>query len=407
MPSAYDDSMQDFFLAMWHVLLELAPWLLLGAAIGGVLHVLLPPSFMRRQLTGRGSLLKAVALGVPLPLCSCGVIPVGLQLKKSGASDGAVVAFLTSTPQTGADSILVSASMLGWPFAIFKVISAAVTGIVGGWLTDATRNPSTASLSIMDQPEPLPDNRLRALLSHSLELLRSIWGWLVLGVVVSAAITAFVPQHALDGLAAYGGLAAMLVTLLIAVPLYVCATASVPIAAALVANGLPTGAALVFLMAGPATNVATLGAVYRMLGRRALSIYLVTIIVGSIVCGWAFDFVIDSDRAPVGHEHVMTNWWSVASAWVLLALTGWFAFQDGLRLKSRWSMPRQLGPAIEVSVQGMVCNNCVAKLEKTLKGDQQIDSAQVTLEPAQAVVRGNVSEHRVRELIRQAGYHPV
>jgi hypothetical protein len=399
--------MQDFLLAMWQVMLELAPWLLLGAAIGGMLHVVLPPGFMRRQLSGRGGVLKAVGLGVPLPLCSCGVIPVGLQLKKTGASDGAVVAFLTSTPQTGVDSILVSASMLGWPFAIFKVVSAAVTGIVGGWITDATAPPAAMSLPVPDADETRPANCWRALVEHSLDLIRSIWGWLVIGVVVSAAITSLVPRGALEGLGAYGGLAAMLVTLVIAVPLYVCATASVPIAAALVGNGLPTGAALVFLMAGPATNVATLGAVYRTLGRRSLAVYLATIIVGSVVCGWLFDFVIDSGSVAGVHEHVMTTWWSLASAVALVALLGWFAFQDTLRLKNRWYGQPPASPVIEVGVEGMVCENCVSKLEKLLAGDRQVDSARVTLEPAQAVVHGNVSEGRVRELIQQAGYHPV
>ena len=399
--------MHNFFLAMWQVLLELAPWLLLGAAIGGLLHVALPANLLRRQLSGRSGILKAVGLGVPLPLCSCGVIPVGLQLKKSGASDGAVVAFLTSTPQTGADSILVSASMLGWPFAIFKLISAAVTGIVGGWLTDASANSSNAALPSVDLQQPLPANRLAALVGHSLELLRSIWGWLVFGVVVSAAITAFMPQHALEGLAAYGGLAAMGVALIISVPLYVCATASVPIAAALVASGLPTGAALVFLMAGPATNVATLGAVYRTLGRRPLAIYLATIIVGSIACGWAFQFVITADRVNGEHEHVMNNWWSIASAAVLAALIVWFATEDLLRLKRRWATAVATdGPTIEVGVAGMTCGNCVAKLEKTLAGDAQVEGAKVTLDPGQAIVHGKVSEDRVRELIQQAGFQP-
>jgi uncharacterized membrane protein YraQ (UPF0718 family)/copper chaperone CopZ len=399
--------MHDFLLAMWQVLLELAPWLLLGAAIGGLLHVALPPSFLRRQLSGRGGVLKAVALGVPLPLCSCGVIPVGLQLKKSGASDGAVVAFLTSTPQTGADSILVSASMLGWPFAIFKVFSAAVTGIVGGWLTDGSAKSAIATLPVVELPPPPPANRLAAFVSHSLELLQSIWGWLVFGIVVSAAITAFMPQDALAGLATYGGLAAMGVTLVISVPLYVCATASVPIAAALVASGLPAGAALVFLMAGPATNVATLGAVYRTLGRRPLAIYLATIIVGSIVCGWAFQFVISAESVTVGHEHEMDNWWSIASAAVLATLIVWFAAQDLLRLKRLWTRAAHAdGATIEVGVAGMTCGNCVAKLEKTLASDAHVEVARVTLEPGQAIVQGDVSEPRVRELIQQAGFQP-
>jgi copper chaperone CopZ len=240
-----------------------------------------------------------------------------------------------------------------------------------------------------------------------LELLRSIWGWLVFGVAVSAAITAFMPPNALDGLATYGGLAAMGVTLVIALPLYVCATASVPIAAALVASGLPTGAALVFLMAGPATNVATLGAVYRTLGRRPLAIYLATIIVGSIGCGWAFEFVISADGTPIEHEHVMDNWWSIASAAVLVTLIVWFAAQDLLRLKNRWAPPALAsGPTIEVGVAGMTCGNCVAKLERALSNDAHVDAAAVTLEPGQAVVHGKVSEDRVRELIQQAGFQP-
>ena len=121
---------------MWNVLLELAPWLLLGTAVASGIHVFLPEDFLKRQFSGSAGVLKAVSLGVPLPLCSCGVIPVGLGMKTSGASDGAVVGFLISTPQTGVDSILVSASFLGWPFAIFKLLSAAIMGLLGGGLTN-------------------------------------------------------------------------------------------------------------------------------------------------------------------------------------------------------------------------------------------------------------------------------
>ncbi|MCB9682994.1 MAG: permease [Alphaproteobacteria bacterium] len=117
--------------AVWQILLELAPWLLLGAVVSGLLHALLPEGFVHRQLTGVWGVPKAVALGVPLPLCSCGVIPAGVGLKRDGASDGAAVAFLIATPQTGVDSILVSASFLGWPFALFKVGAAAVTALPG------------------------------------------------------------------------------------------------------------------------------------------------------------------------------------------------------------------------------------------------------------------------------------
>ena len=122
--------------ASWNILLALAPWLLVGMVIAGLIHGLLPRDFSKRQLRGPSGIFKAVALGVPLPLCSCGVIPAGLGLKKDGASDGASIAFLISTPQTGVDSILVASKFLGWPFALFKLGSAALTGVIGGFLSD-------------------------------------------------------------------------------------------------------------------------------------------------------------------------------------------------------------------------------------------------------------------------------
>ena len=348
--------MIQFLNAMWQILLDLAPWLLLGAFVAGVLHVLLPKDFLKQQFSGPFGIFKAVGLGVPLPLCSCAVIPVGLSLKQSGASSGATVAFLISTPQTGVDSILVSASFLGWPFAIFKLVSAAVTGLLGGWWTDRPtyRQQGQTSLPILapeNSSSKKPIKPWLALLEHSLELLRSIWRWLLFGVLVSAAITTWVPTDALSGLGAGGDFVAMWVTLIIALPLYVCATASVPIAAALVASGLPTGAALVFLMAGPATNVATIGAVYRTLGRRALSIYLTTVIFGSIACGWLFGFLIDTHSAESTHLHQSQSWWSITCAVLLLLLLAWFVVQEVRSFVSRGGNP----PADRSSSQHSCC----------------------------------------------------
>ncbi len=401
--------MENFLIACWSVLLDLAPWLLLGTVVAGVLHVLLPADFLKRHLTGSKGVVKAVLFGVPLPLCSCGVVPVGLSLKKSGSSDGATVAFLISTPQTGVDSIFVSASLLGWPFALFKVVSAAVTGIVGGWLTNLRETP-TPSTDLTDEPPitAAAKNPFVTGFHHGSELLQSIWRWLVFGILISAAIEVFLPENAFEGLAAYGGIAAMLVMLLISLPLYVCATASVPIAASLVAGGLPTGAALVFLMAGPATNVATLGAVYRTLGRRPLLIYLATVIVGSIGCGLAFGFVIDATPDSAIHTHSLQTWWASVSAAILLAMFAWFFFCDLRRFYARKFSFRDknLGPAIEIAVEGMTCSRCVAHLEKTLTNATGISAASVTLNPGRATVQGNVSENQVRGLIKKAGFRP-
>ena len=210
--------------ASWNILLELAPWLLVGMVIAGAVHGLLPRNFSRRQLQGSGGVFKAVGLGVPLPLCSCGVIPAGLGLKKDGASDGSSIAFLISTPQTGVDSILVAAKFLGWPFALFKLASAAVTGVVGGLLSHAVggASPTSEDPASGHQPE---HRDLSAMVDHGLDLIRGIWGWLVFGVLASAAITLYVPTSVFEGLEAQGTLVACFAALAVSLPLYVCATA--------------------------------------------------------------------------------------------------------------------------------------------------------------------------------------
>ncbi|MCZ6507855.1 MAG: permease, partial [Acidobacteria bacterium] len=318
--------------AIWEILTQLAPWLLLGTVIAAVLHVVLPRDLISRQFTGYGGVVKAVLLGVPMPLCSCGVIPAGLGLKKDGASDGAAVGFLISTPQTGVDSILVSASFLGWPFALFKVASAALTGLVGGWWTELA-TPASEARPVEQRAGARPGSVVSEMTAHGVDILRSIWRWLLFGVIVSAAIEVLLPTEALAAIGRFGSFGAGVAALVVALPLYVCATASVPIAAALVAAGMPAGAALVFLMAGPATNMATIGAVYRGLGKRPLAIYLTTIVVGSLGLGVLFDGVIGNTaaHAAVAHEHEAA-WWGIASALILVGLLVWFAAEDLSRM---------------------------------------------------------------------------
>ena len=396
--------------AAWHVLVQLAPWMLLGTLIAGLLHVLLPSGFVHRKLQGTSGVLKAVGIGVPLPLCSCGVIPAGIGLKEDGASDGACVGFFISTPQPGIDSILVSASFLGWPFALFKVLSAAITGIVGGLLVDHFR--SDASEKSDDGPTQRSSAGTLAatwrVVHHGLDIIRSIWLWLVFGILASAAIEVYVPESFLTGIGSLGILPSILAALVISLPLYVCATASVPIAAALVAGGLPPGAALVFLMAGPATNVATMGAIFRRFGGRVLAIYLATIVAGSGIAAVAFDWLL-SDALAIGlasHEMHHT-WWAQACAVLLLGLFAWFSVVSlAGRLRRRVGKPAEQLSEVRVAVRGMQCGNCVARLEQMLHKTDGIQSAVVNLEPGEAIVRGSVRESQVREVIREAGFQP-
>ncbi|MCA9650750.1 MAG: permease [Myxococcales bacterium] len=394
--------------AMWAVLLELAPWLLLGAAVAGALHVLLPPGFVRRHLGGRGGVVKAVALGVPLPLCSCGVIPAGLGLRRDGASPGASVGFLISTPQTGVDSVLVSASFLGWPFALLKVGAAAVTGVVGGWLTDAV-GAGAGEVEGKGGGEQSVDRSLRGATAHAVDVLRTIWRWLVFGVVVSAIITVLVPPGVLTALTGSGEWLALVSVLLLSLPLYVCATASVPIAAALVAGGFPPGAALVFLMAGPATNVATLGAVYRGLGRRALVVYLSTIIVGSLGAALLFDFVLagGGHGAHAHGDHGTPL--AIAAALGLVVLLGWFALDD-LRTWLRSRRPAPVVPeacTLDLEVEGMTCGGCANRLRRALLAEPGVVDTEVDHEAGHAVIRGTASAERLRDVVREAGFRPA
>lgn len=438
----------SFLSSLWQVLLELAPWLLFGSIIAGVLHVILPTNFIRRHLRGRWGVLKAILVGVPMPLCSCGVIPTGLGLKKQGATDGATVGFLISTPQTGVDSILVSASFLGLPFALFKVFSAALTGLAGGLITDLAGSPTHSTNTSKHEHnhghghnhshghahdhghkhshdhddhqncghshdhghshDLLADEAPRTWKSgahHALELLQTIWGWLLFGVILSALMGAYLPEGSLSYFASYGGVLAMLAVLAISLPMYVCATASVPIAAALVAGGMPTGAALVFLMAGPATNVATIGALYRALGTRNTVIYLSTIIVGSIALGMGFDFVLEAGNTATAHHHHHEGaWWETLCAMTLIGLIVWFAWEDLKAWISQRKTKQAQDKAIELVVEGMNCGNCVKKLQKKLVETHGIESATVTLEPGRATIVGSLSTKQAEEVIRSLGY---
>jgi uncharacterized membrane protein YraQ (UPF0718 family)/copper chaperone CopZ len=347
--------------------------------------------------------MKAVALGVPLPLCSCGVIPAGLGLKKDGASDGATVGFLISTPQTGVDSLLVSASFLGWPFTIYKCISALVMGLAGGVATEALEAGSQHDDRRETQAE-VPLTRA-GFLEHVVDVIRPIWRWIVFGVVASAAITVWIPPELISGWSEVHPALVGLAALMIAVPLYVCATASVPIAAALVMQGMPTGAALVFLMAGPATNIATIGAVRRAFGGRVLAVYLATVVFGSVALAYVYEAFLPFEAlGDMMHEH-SHPWWAWVSAVALAGLFVYFVVDDVWRLALQHRPSDGSGEsALTLEVEGLTCNNCVRKLERALRDTEGVTSATVTLEPGRATVEGNVGPAEVEAAVRAAGY---
>lgn len=395
--------------ASWDVMLELAPSLLLGLLFAGLLHVYLPADFVRKRLARKGSasVLSAVALGVPLPLCSCGVLPTAISLRQGGASKGAATGFLISTPQTGVDSIAVSASFLGLPFAIFKVLAAFVTGVLGGLLVDATGpsnepiEPAGPSCSATQGRRRLSDVPRYAIG----ELLAMIDIWIAVGVMVSALISVLVSPGSLEGQIWTTGIVGMLVVLAISLPMYVCATASVPIAASLIAAGMPMGSALVFLMAGPASNAATLGAVYRVFGIRVVAIYLSVVAVMSVIFGLAFDFLLSSSAAThAGHAHEHGSWWSVVAAFVLLALLVYLYARRIAGFLARRGRSQRAPMEYSFEVRGMSCGNCVAHVEKALWALDGVRDVSVELSTGRVEVAGDVDPSVLVAAIQSAGY---
>jgi len=312
----------------WATIAEMSPYLLFGFFVAGVLSVLVSQSFVERHLGGRGlwPLVKASVFGVPLPLCSCGVIPVSMSLHKHGASKGSCVAFLLSTPQTGVDSVFVTLSLLGPLFAIFRPLAAFATGIIGGSLVnivdhkDKDEPPEKCTDECCDDTQK-SHKIIKGLKYAFITLPRDIGKAMLVGLIIAAVISALVPDNYLaDKLGT--GIGPMIVMMLLGIPVYVCATASVPIAAALIMIGLSPGAALVFLMTGPATNAASLATIWKVMGRATALTYLATV----AGCALAAGLILDYIAKTVDFEVVTKPAWMLpnpikyASAVVLLAV---------------------------------------------------------------------------------------
>jgi len=319
----------------WSTIAEMSPYLLFGFFVAGLLSVLVSQQLVEKHLGGRGlwPLLKASIFGVPLPLCSCGVIPVSMSLHKHGASKGSTIAFLLSTPQTGVDSIFVTLSLLGPVFAVFRPVAALITGIVGGTFVDLfekggeiQKGPTEKCTDECCSTEKT-SRVVKGLKYGFVTLPRDIGKAMLLGLIIAAFISALVP----DGYFAEKlgtGIFAMVVMMFLGIPVYVCATASVPVAAALILKGLTPGAALVFLMTGPATNAASFITIWKTLGRATAIIYLATVAGCALLGGILLDLLAttaDIDIAANPHW-MLPDFVKYASAIVLLVVLGYALF---------------------------------------------------------------------------------
>lgn len=385
----------DILQATWGLALAAAPWLVVGLIVAALIKVYVPASWLTGFLHGRGGVIKAALIGAPLPLCSCGVIPAALALRRQGASRGSVMSFLVATPETGVDSVAVSYALLGPFLAVVRPIAAIFSAIVAGLMGAAldareAQEPSQGKSSAVpkssccssgsgageavvqtagepasaggccggereepvvaggccssEQEEPVSaggccegesksakiEARPRlgaALVSASGDILDDTVKWLALGLVMAGAMSVWITG---DMLASWGsGLPVMILMVLVGIPMYICATGSTPLAAGLLIGGLSPGAVLVFMLAGPATNIATLGVVRKELGTRYMVAYLVAVAGSAIACGLVTDAIaamwgIDAmAQAKQAHTHgLVPHWLAVLSlvALVLLAI---------------------------------------------------------------------------------------
>jgi uncharacterized membrane protein YraQ (UPF0718 family)/copper chaperone CopZ len=411
----------SYFKVLIELTADMAPYLLLGFLFAGLLKVFLPQNMMSRYL-GKSSF-KSVAnaslLGIPLPLCSCGVLPAGISLYKNGASKGSSVSFLISTPQTGVDSILVTWSMLGLPFALIRPVAALFTGIFGGVMTNKLEHEKKTPDEKHDEYEAIKQKpSLRAVLNYAfVEMMADIAKWLVIGLLIAALISVLIPDNFFQEFQ-ISGILGMLIILVASIPLYICATSSVPIAAVLLMKGLSPGALLVFLMAGPATNAATMTVVGQNLGRKTLIIYLTALVVGSLVFGLFIDYFLPGNWfLPVldmmdGHHHgLLPDWLNYGSAVVLtLMLINSFYLQ----YKEKMMMKKQKEsqpvftvdvPAMVIGVEGMTCEHCKAKVEHGLRSQENITNAVADTENNTVKLYGeNIDPERTGQLVHELGY---
>lgn len=405
---------------------EMAPYILLGLLIAGLLHAFVSPDLMSRHLAKPGwkSVVKAALIGVPLPLCSCGVLPTAIAMRRNGASKSATSAFLISTPQTGVDSIAATWSLLGPAFAVLRPVAAMTTALFGGMaVSTSEKEPAEEVPSATDVCEAAtPVEEKKSFLSRIVESLRygffdmvqSIGGWLVGGLLIAALITEFVPTDFFASLAEYP-LLAMLAVVAVAVPMYVCATGSIPIALSLMLKGLSPGTALVLLMAGPAANFASVTLLTRELGRRAAAIYIASIVIGAILFGLAADYLLPRDWFPsVFSSHAASCHGEglhpgifPAICAVVLGVLLIIAFIARIINPHKHNHQISNEMTKEYIVKGMNCPHCQKSVQNAIAGVKGVESVSVNLSSGVATVEGNPDDEAVFAAISAAGFDPV
>lgn len=393
---------------------EMSPYILLGFLIAGVMHAFVPQQTFARHLSGTGwrSVVKSAAIGVPLPLCSCGVLPAAIAMRRNGASRASATSFLVATPQTGVDSIAATWSLLGPAFAIVRPVAALVTAVFGGVAVGRSERNMPQAEACQDECQADVSHKsfwtkcVDALRYGYIDLVESIGGWLVVGLLIAALITVYVPA---DFFAVIGDkpLLTMLMVLIVAIPMYVCATGSIPIALSLMLKGLSPGTALVLLMAGPAANFASFTLISKEMGRRPAAIYLASIVIGSIAFGLTIDYLLPAEWfRPAGmahgacHAHSGLSVFSTVCSVILVTLL----IITFVKRHKHHKLNTVSAMTKEYNIKGMNCPHCQATVTKSIAAVDGVKQVDVNLSTGKAVVEGEHDPEAVITAVRSAGF---
>lgn len=410
-------NMTHFFGSLLTILNEMSPYILLGFILAGLLHVFVRSEVMSRHLAGAGwqPVVKAAIFGIPLPLCSCGVLPTAVSLRRQGASKGATTSFLIATPQTGVDSIAATYSLLGLPFAIIRPVAALVGAVFGGMAVGCASRKSDENADAGKQMAPAVEatghnassiiGKLAEAIRYGLtDMVESVGKWLVIGLVVAAAITVFVPDTLFLSLSKYP-LLAMVVMVVVAVPMYICATGSIPVALSLMLKGLSPGVAFVLLMAGPAANFASVLILNKALGRKTTIIYVASVVVTAIAFGCLIDYVLPAEWFALSGSnysamsHCCFDIFETACSVLLVALLVRAAINN-----KRHNHLKSTTMTQEFQITGMNCPHCRASVEKAISSVDGVVSVNVDLKSGRAFVEGSPECEAVVEAVRTAGF---
>lgn len=405
----------DLLNSLLFMLNKMSPYILLGFFIAGLMHAFVPQKTFARHLAGTGwrSVVKSAAIGIPLPLCSCGVLPAAISMRRNGASRAASTSFLIATPQTGIDSIAATWSLLGPAFAVIRPIAALVTAVFGGIAVGKSERKNAECINCQPIAEEVAEHKrfgrklLDALRYGFIDLVGSIGGWLVAGLIIAALITVYVPA---DFFTVIGSkpMLSMVTVLVIAIPMYVCATGSIPIALSLMLKGLSPGTALVLLMAGPAANFASFTLVSREMGRKSAIIYLISIVVGAMTFGLIIDYVLPADwftirnaQAMAGKEHAFSLLSTISSAVLVILLVVTFIKGHKRKHINVSTMTK------EYKIKGMHCSHCQATVVKSISSVKGVKQVDVNLSTGIATVEGEHNAEDVVAAVRDAGFDVV